>query len=162
VFITPWISVMVTMSPLAMCATSWPMTSLDLDAGLLRKALGRLHQPAVGGIGRAVTSCSRVVHLAIGLLISSEMKAPPKPITSAKPSSEVRFRPLAVRKRFSPSRLATMPSTATTAMLVSRNRMMRFMVLHKKSGRLSELDGSHGGGPAILQAAPDKARNAVY
>ena len=27
VFITPWISAMVTMSPLATCATSWPMTA---------------------------------------------------------------------------------------------------------------------------------------
>src|SRR6476659_7631629 len=27
VFITPWISVIVTMSPLAMCATSWPITA---------------------------------------------------------------------------------------------------------------------------------------
>ncbi len=38
-----------------------------------------------------------VVHLAIGLLISSEMIAPPKPITSEKPSNEPRSRPLAVR-----------------------------------------------------------------
>jgi len=27
VFITPWISVIVTMSPLATCATSWPITA---------------------------------------------------------------------------------------------------------------------------------------
>jgi len=37
------------------------------------------------------------VHLAMGLLMSSEMIAPPKPMTSAKPSSAPRFRPLAVR-----------------------------------------------------------------
>jgi GTPase SAR1 family protein len=37
VFITPWISVMVTMSPLAMCATSWPMTAStsSREAGLV-------------------------------------------------------------------------------------------------------------------------------
>ena len=67
-----------------------------------------------------------VVHLAIGLLISSEMIAPPKPMISAKPSNAVRFSPLAVRKRLTPSRLATMPSTATTITLVKTNRRIRF------------------------------------
>ena len=69
------------------------------------------------------------LHLATGLLINSEIIAPPKPMISAKPSKADRFSPLDVRKRFTPNRLATMPSTATTAMLVSKKSSMRFIIL---------------------------------
>ena len=43
-------------------------------------------------------TCAPVLHLAIGLLISSEMIAPPKPITAEKTSSALRFSPLAVEE----------------------------------------------------------------
>ena len=67
------------------------------------------------------------LHLATGLLISSEIMAPPKPMTAANPSNMPRFKPCGVRYRFTPSRLATMPSTTTTARLVITNKIMRFM-----------------------------------
>src|SRR5690606_1859041 len=67
------------------------------------------------------------LHLATGLEISSEMMAPPKPMMAAKASSIGRLRPFAVRKRLTPSRLVTMPSTTTTARLVMTNRRMRFI-----------------------------------
>ena len=74
-----------------------------------------------------VMTCAPVLHLAMGLLISSEMMAPPKPMMSEKPSRADRFRPLAVRNRFTPSKLATTPNTTMTARLVSTKRKMRFM-----------------------------------
>ena len=45
----------------------------------------------------------------------------------AKPNKAVKSRPLEVRNRFTPSKLATTPSTNTTAKLVSTNKIMRFM-----------------------------------
>ena len=44
-----------------------------------------------------VMTCAPVLRLAIHLLMASEMKLPPMPITAEKPSSMVRLRPLAVR-----------------------------------------------------------------
>ena len=78
-----------------------------------------------------------VLHLAMVFDMSSEMKAPPKPITAAKASSMPRFRPLAVRKRLTPSRLATTLSTSMTARLVARKSRTRFMAnsCQKKSYR---------------------------
>ena len=49
------------------------------------------------GSAESLMTLAPVLHLAIGLLISSEMIAPPKPITAAKPSSRPRFRPCALR-----------------------------------------------------------------
>ena len=65
--------------------------------------------------------------LAIHLLMSSEIKAPPKPISKAKPSKAPKLRPLAVKNRFTPNKLATTPNTKTTARLVKTNRKIRFM-----------------------------------
>src|SRR5574344_2569827 len=73
-----------------------------------------------------------ILILAIGLLIKSEMIAPPKPMMKANTSSEPRLRPLAVRNRFTPSKLAVIPSTATTATLVNKNKAIRFIVAQKK------------------------------
>ena len=136
VFITPWISVMVTMSPLAMCATSWPITASTSSrvmpcsrpvetatSALFLKApvanafgspwntpTSGMPMPALSAKRRTVSTiqrwsgpsspvmtCTPDVHLAIGLEISSEMIAPPKPMTKANPSSMPRLRPLAVR-----------------------------------------------------------------
>ncbi|MNN28202.1 hypothetical protein D3C81_1417630 [compost metagenome] len=72
-------------------------------------------------------TCAPVDHLAMVLDISSEIKEPPKPISAAKASSMPRFRPLAVRNRFTPSTLAVMLRTIMTAMLVARNSSTRFM-----------------------------------
>ena len=166
VFITPWISVMVTMSPLATCATSWPMTastsslvmfcSRPVDTATraeflkapVAKALGSPSYSATSGMPipalveklRTVPTIQRcvgsveslmmtalVLHLAMGLLISSEMIAPPKPINKEKASNVPRFRPLEVRNLLTPNRLAVMPSTSITARLVRTNRTMRFM-----------------------------------
>ncbi|MNL56641.1 hypothetical protein D3C87_1801480 [compost metagenome] len=71
--------------------------------------------------------CTLALHLAMGLLISSEMMAPPNPMISEKPSNAVRLSPLAVRKRLTPSKLATTPNTSTTARLVITNNRIRFM-----------------------------------
>jgi len=70
-----------------------------------------------------------VDHLAIDFDISKEMKAPPKPIKAAKASNIPKLRPLAVRNRFTPSKLAVMLNTSMTARLVSRKRMTRFMLI---------------------------------
>ena len=72
------------------------------------------------------------LHFAIGLLISSEINAPPKPRRSEKPSKAGKFSPLAVKKRLTPSKLAIMPNTATMATLVSTNKKMRFMKSFKR------------------------------
>ena len=72
-------------------------------------------------------TCAPVVHLAIGLLINNEMNAPPKPMIMAKPSSAPKFKPLAVKKRLTPNKEATTPSTSITARLVTINRKIRFM-----------------------------------
>ena len=79
------------------------------------------------GSAESLMSCAPVVHLAMGLLISSEMMAPPKPMISAKPNSVPMFRPWAVMKRFRPSRCAAMPRTSITATLVTTNSRIRFM-----------------------------------
>ncbi len=132
-FITPWINVIVTMSPLAMWATSWPITastssrvmfcSRPVDTATseeflnapVAKALGSpskmptsgMPMPALSANLRTVPTIQAssgdcglsimrrpAVHLAIGLLISSEMIAPPKPMISAKPSRAVEVQPV--------------------------------------------------------------------
>ena len=157
---------MVTMSPLAMCAISWPITasisscvmfcSKPVDTATsaesrnapVAKAFGSPSKIPTSGMpmpdlsanlrtvstiqaSSALAGCEMTftpeVHLAIGLLISKEMMAPPKPMIKAKPSKAPRLSPLAVRKRFTPSKLATMPSTTTTAKLVKTNKKIRFM-----------------------------------
>jgi hypothetical protein len=79
------------------------------DAGLVGKLAHGVDDPSasswVGGL--VLMICTPVLHLAMGLLISSEMMAPPKPMMKAKPSSEAKFRPLAVKKRLTPSKLAS-------------------------------------------------------
>ena len=50
-------------------------------------------------------SWTPAVHFAMGLLIRSEMNAPPKPITREKPSRPVTLRPLADKNRFKPKTL---------------------------------------------------------
>ena len=107
-------------SPSKMPTSGMPMPALSAKP----RTVDTIH--ASSGVCGLSIMCSLLVHLAIGLLMSSEMIAPPKPMTSAKPSSAVRLSPLAVRKRLTPSRLATMPSTATTMTLVNTNRRMRF------------------------------------
>ena len=74
-------------------------------------------------------TCAPVDHLAIGLLINSEMNAPPKPMTAANSSSVPRLSPALDRKRLRPSTLTTMLSTSITARLVRMNRMTRFMTM---------------------------------
>ena len=98
-----------------------------------------------------VMTCAPVDILAIHLLISKEMNAPPKPITAAKPSKAPRFKPLLVRKRFTPNKLATTPNTNITARLVTMNKKMRFM-----SSSVSPAPGSRG---ANLRAmSPNSSR----
>ena len=63
----------------------------------------------------------------MGLEISSERIDPVKPTTSEKASSAPTSMPLSLRNRFSPSTLMTIDSNTMTAMLVARNRKMRFM-----------------------------------
>jgi hypothetical protein len=60
--------------------------------------------------------------------ISSEMKAPPKPMTAAKTNNMPTFRPLAVRNLLTPSRLVATLRTSITARLVARKRTIRFML----------------------------------
>ena len=108
----------------ALPATSSPLLGLHSALGL--SAYGLFAAAVAHGW---LMTRAPVLNRAMGLLISKEMMAPPKPMMKAKPSRAPRFRPLAVRKRLTPSRLATMPSTATTATLVNRNRTILFMVL---------------------------------
>ena len=68
-----------------------------------------------------------VDHLAIGLEMSSERNAPPKPNRADIPSRATRFRPFSVRMRSRPSTLAAMDSTIMIAMLVAISRNTRFI-----------------------------------
>ena len=68
-----------------------------------------------------------VDHLAICLLISKEMMAPPKPMTRENPANAPMLRPLAVRNRSTPNSRVVISNTAITARLVSTKRKMRFM-----------------------------------
>ena len=89
------------------------------------RTVSRIH--ASSALPGWVISLTPALHLATGLEISNEMIAPPNPMIKANPSSEPRFNPAGVRKRLTPSRLATIPSTTTTARLVATNRKIRFM-----------------------------------
>ena len=71
--------------------------------------------------------CAPVLRLAMNLLISSEMVAPPKPMTSENTISPPTFSPLSSMKRFSPNRLMTMPSTTITARLVITKSRILFI-----------------------------------
>ncbi len=65
------------------------------DAGLARRTCARCRRSRPRRATAGCRSCRRpAVHLAMGLLISSEMIAPPKPMTSAKPSSAVEVQPV--------------------------------------------------------------------
>src|SRR5450830_69246 len=68
-----------------------------------------------------------VDHLAIGLLISSEMIDPVKPTTRENTSRAPTLMPCALTARPTPSTLRTMDSTSITARLVARNSTMRFI-----------------------------------
>ena len=123
-----------------------PTSGVVMPAFCAKRSTVATSQAWVGS-GEPLISCSLVVHLAIGLLISSEMNAPPKPITSAKPSSELRFSPLALRKRFRPNRLTVRPSTSITPRLVNTNKAMRFIVAlakGEKSRRYVDCGGFQG------------------
>src|SRR3569832_2440891 len=75
-------------------------------------------------------TCAPVDHLAIGLLISSEMMEPVKPTTSENTSSIGRLRPALVRNRSTPSKNNTMLITAMTAMFVAMNRKNHYKQKH--------------------------------
>ena len=66
-------------------------------------------------------------HLAICFEMSREKIAPVKPTMPEKTASIGMLSPSAARKRSTPSTLSTTESTSITAMLVARNRMIRFM-----------------------------------
>src|SRR5712691_9366802 len=68
--------------------------------------------------------------------ISSERIEPPNPITAENKSRVVTSIPSAVSQRSSPSRLTTTERTSRTAMLVARNRTIRFMNLFSLVGPL--------------------------
>src|SRR5512132_313953 len=72
-------------------------------------------------------TCAPVVHLAIDFDISSEMIAPVKPTTSEKTRSCPYAKPCAASAWSRPKSFSTTDSTTTTARLVARNRMIRFM-----------------------------------
>ena len=72
-------------------------------------------------------TCAPVDHLAMGLEISSEMKAPAKPTTSENTSSMGRLRPFALMNLSTPSTDSVTDSTSMIARLVTRNSTMRFM-----------------------------------
>ena len=69
-----------------------------------------------------------VLNLAIGLEMSSEINAPPKPITSENMASAVKSSPLAVKKRSTPKMRVVINNTAMTATLVRISSMTRFIV----------------------------------
>ena len=157
---------MVTMSPLAMCATSWAKTAsisswvmfcnkpvetatkAEFLKAPVANALGSPSKIPTSGMpipdlsanfltvstnhfSSALLGCAMTwtpeLHLATGLLMSKEMKAPPKPMMRAKPNKAVKSKPLGVRKRLTPKTLATTPNTSTTAKLVKTNKIIRFM-----------------------------------
>src|SRR5450432_2408746 len=179
VFTTPCSNVIVTMSPLATCATSWPSTasisSCDIElsspvetatsaelrkapvanalaspsytatSGMLMPALSASFltaatshaSPSLAGVW---ITCAPVVHFAIDFDMSSEMIAPVKPMTAEYTSSAPGLSPLAASIWFRPSALVTTLSTSITAMLVTRNRKMRFM---DSSVRLAANSSAH-------------------
>src|SRR6267142_4299682 len=81
-------------------------------------------------------TCAPVDHLAMVFDSSSERIEPPNPITAENRSSVVTSIPSAISQRSSPSRLTTTERTSRTAMLVARNRTIRFMNLFSLVGRL--------------------------
>ena len=83
-------------------------------------------QASVASAGR-VMSWAPVDHLAMGLEISSAMKAPAKPTTSENTSSMGRLRPFALMNLSTPSTDSVTDSTSMIARLVTRNSTMRFM-----------------------------------
>src|SRR3569832_623102 len=72
-------------------------------------------------------TCAPVDHLAIGLLISSEMMEPVKPTTSENTSNNKKKKPTQNRNQSTPSKDNTMLITAMTAMFVAMNRKFRFI-----------------------------------
>jgi len=72
-------------------------------------------------------TCAPVDHLAMGLEIRSEKNEPTKPTTAEKTSSMPTLRPCSVMNLSTPSTDSVMDNTIITAMLVMRNRTMRFI-----------------------------------
>src|SRR5436190_14690730 len=72
-------------------------------------------------------TCAPVDHFAIDFDIRSEMIAPTNPTTNENRSSDGTSIPFACTTRSSPRRRSTIDSTSTTARLVMRNRMIRFI-----------------------------------
>src|SRR5436309_14027848 len=105
--------------------------------------------------GLSIT-CAPVDHLAIDLDIRREMMAPVKPTNAEKTSSPEGFSPLAASMRFSPSTLLMIDSTTITAMLVARNRMIRFMAGSGSSSLKADFERRSGMGGHFL--APGVAK----
>src|SRR5882762_3380483 len=97
-------------------------------------------------------TCAPVDHSAICLDMRSDMKAPPKPISSENQSSDSRSRPFCVRNRSTPSTLAMTESSSTTARLVAMKRRMRFMF--SVSASIDELAARWGRSPGIQACGP--------
>ena len=108
-------------SPSKIPTSGMPMP--DLSASFFTVSTNHFSSALLG----CAMTCTPELHLATGLLMSKEMKAPPKPMMRAKPNKAVKSKPLEVRKRLTPNTLATTPNTNTTARLVSTNKIMRFM-----------------------------------
>jgi len=131
-------------APSKMATSGMPMPALSAK----RRTVSTI-QASSAVCGWLITRAP-VLNLAMGLLISNEMMAPPKPMTSENPASAVMFRPLAVRKRSTPRMRVVTSNTAITAKLVRTNSRMRFMGTPrnvKDNGMIS------GAGCTVLQAA---------
>src|SRR6266850_385100 len=101
-------------------------------------------------------TCAPVDHSAICLEMRSDMKEPPKPISSENQSSDWRSRPFSVRNRSTPSTLAMTESSSTTARLVAMKRRMRFMFsvsasVWKLAARWGSEPGNSSARPLIRQ-----------
>src|SRR5882672_1287094 len=95
-------------------------------------------------------TCAPVDYSAICLDMRSDMKEPPKPISSENQSSDWRSRPFCVRNRSTPSTLAMTESSSTTARLVARKSRMRFMFSVSASiGKLAATWGSEPGNSSV-------------
>src|SRR3974390_733693 len=77
--------------------------------------------------GDPLMRCAPVDHSATCLEMRSEMNAPPNPMIAENHRRFSMLRPFWVRIESTPSRLATIESSSTTARLVATKRKMRFM-----------------------------------
>ena len=103
-----------------------PTSGMPMPAWSAKRRTVSTIQACVGS-RESLMICAPVLRLAMNLLISSEMVAPPKPTTSENTSSPPTFSPASSMKRFSPNTLMTMPSTTITARLVITKSRILFM-----------------------------------